>query len=179
MRNLELKARCADLMRAEEIALQLGAAPGGMLYQVDTYFQTPAGRLKLRQINRAGGELIYYERAEDSALRWSDYFTAPVTDCAAMSAVLARAYAVRVQVEKSRTLYLYRGARIHLDRVEGLGSFVEFESPVRADGDEEHARARGIMSELMSAFGLNADDAIAASYADLLLDMAARVSSAG
>jgi len=170
MRNLELKARCADLIRAEEIALRLGAAPGGTLHQVDTYFQTPVGRLKLRQINRHGGELIYYERAEDSAVRWSNYFTAPVAGCAALRDVLTRAYGVRLEVEKSRVLYLYRGARIHLDRVEGLGAFLEFESPVQSDSETESERARLVMRELMSGFGLQPGDAIQASYADLLQD---------
>ena len=170
MRNLELKVRCADLAQAEETARRLGATPGGTLHQVDTYFQTSAGRLKLRQINRGGGELIYYERAEDSAVRWSNYFTAPVADCAALRNVLARAYGVRLVVEKSRVLNFYRGARIHLDRVEGLGAFLEFEVPVQSNREAESERARHIMRELMSAFGLQPGDAIQASYADLLRD---------
>ena len=170
MRNLELKARCANLAHAEEIACQLGAAPGGTLHQVDTYFQTAVGRLKLRQTNHGSGELIYYERAEDSAVRWSNYFTAPVADCAALRDVLTRAYGVRLEVEKSRVLYLYRGARIHLDRVEGLGDFLEFESPVQSDSETDSERARLIMRELMSGFGLQPRDAIQASYADLLRD---------
>jgi adenylate cyclase, class 2 len=168
MRNLELKARCADLAHAEEIARRLGAAPGGTLQQVDTYFQTPSGRLKLRQLNRGSGELIYYERSEDSAVRWSNYFTAPVADCAALRDVLARAYGLRLEVGKSRMLYLYRGARIHLDRVERLGAFLEFEVPVESDTEAESDRARLIMRELMSGFGLQPGDAIRASYADLL-----------
>jgi predicted adenylyl cyclase CyaB len=168
MLNLELKTRCTNLVRAEEIACRLGATPGGMLHQVDTYFKTSNGRLKLRQINRAAGELIYYERSEDSAVRWSNYFTAVVPDCAAMRDVLTRTYGVHMQVEKERMLYLYRKARIHLDQVEGLGSFIEFESPVHTESDEERERARSIMNELISAFGLDAKDAIQASYADML-----------
>ena len=168
MRNLELKARWADLAHAEEIARRLGAAPGETLHQVDTYFQTPAGRLKLRQANHGGGELIYYERAEDSAVRWSNYFTAPVADCAALRDVLTRAYGLRLEVEKSRVLFLYRGARIHLDRVEGLGAFLEFEVPVPSDREADSERAQLIMRELMSGFGLQPGDAIQASYADLL-----------
>ena len=168
MRNLEVKARCADLADAEVIARGLGAEAGGTLHQVDTYFETPGGRLKLRQINRAGGELIYYERTEDSAVRWSNYYTAPIADCAAIRDVLGRAYGVRLEVEKARVLYLYHGARIHLDRVERLGTFIEFEAPVHDESDAENARVRVIMAELMTAFGVQAGDAIQASYADLL-----------
>ena len=168
MRNLELKARCADLAAAEASARGLGATAGGTLHQLDTYFVTPMGRLKLRQINRGGGELIYYERAEDHAVRWSNYYTAPVADCAALRDVLGRAYHVRLEVEKARVLYLYRGARIHLDRVEQLGTFLEFEAPVATEGNADRERARQIMEELMAAFGIGPADSIQASYADLL-----------
>lgn len=168
MRNLELKARCADLAAAETTARGLGATAGGTLHQVDSYFVTPAGRLKLRQIDGGGGELIYYERAEDSAVRWSHYYTAPVADCVALRDVLLRAYGLRLEVEKARVLFLYRNARIHLDRVERLGSFLEFEVPAATDSDDERERARQIMDQLMTAFGVRASDAVPASYADLL-----------
>ena len=168
MRNLELKARCADLTAAEATARGLGAKAGGTLHQLDTYFATPGGRLKLRQINRGGGELIYYERAEDDAVRWSNYYTAPIADCAALRDVLGRAYHVRLEVEKTRVLYLYRDARIHLDRVERLGTFLEFEAPVATEGSADRERAQEIMEELMTAFGIRPADSVQASYADLL-----------
>lgn len=168
MRNLELKARCADPAEAERIARLLGAEARGDLHQVDTYFITPRGRLKLRQINQAGGELIYYERLEATATRFSDYFVAPVAVCAAMRDVLIRAYGERVTVEKTRRLYMYRGARIHIDRVERLGAFLEFEVPVTSGDDQAAVMARAIMDELMSAFNLHDTDAVRASYSDLL-----------
>jgi predicted adenylyl cyclase CyaB len=164
MRNLELKARFADLARGEQIAQALGAACGGDLYQLDTYFHVASGRLKLREDGHAGGELIFYRRPEDSPTRWSDYFKAPVAEPAAMRDVLTRALGVRQQVEKTRRLYLYRGARIHLDRVTRLGTFVEFEVPTDDDADA----ARATMGELMRAFGLSDADAIAASYGEMM-----------
>lgn len=168
MRNLELKARYADPAEAERIARSLGAELRGDLHQVDTYFITPRGRLKLRQINRAGGELIYYKRPEATAARFSDYFVAPVAVCAPMRDVLIRAYGERVTVEKMRRLYLYRGARIHIDRVERLGAFLEFEVPVASDDAQASETARVIMDELMAAFRLRDVDAVRASYSDLL-----------
>src|SRR6478672_7355992 len=99
MRNLELKAPYADLMRAEQIAVQSGAVLGGDLHQIDTYFHLSEGRLKLREINDAGGELIFYRRPEADATRLSDYYTTPVADCEAMGMVLALSLGVRKQVE--------------------------------------------------------------------------------
>lgn len=164
MRNLELKARYAALGRAEQIALSIGATFGGELHQLDTYFHAPRGRLKLREINQAQAELIYYERLEDSAARWSDYFTAQVSDVERLRDALTRALSIRLRVEKFRRLYLYKGARIHLDRVQALGTFIEFEVPT--DGDE--AAARATMSELMQAFDVRDEDAIRASYSELM-----------
>jgi predicted adenylyl cyclase CyaB len=164
MRNLELKARCADLATAEQVAQRLGATFAGEWLQADTYFCTPHGRLKLREVGDGAAELIGYERPEIDATRWSQYEIAPVADSRALLSVLAKVLGVRARVEKSRRVYLYRGARIHLDRVASLGSFVEFEVPCN-DGDERLAQE--IMRELSEAFGWHADDALRASYADL------------
>ena len=182
MRNLELKARYADLAHAEQIAQDIGATFGGDLRQLDTYFNVPRGRLKLREFLpalRSGGgpgaetELIYYARLEDSATRWSDYFTAHVAEASVMRNVLTHVLGIRCQIEKSRRLYLYRGARIHLDRVMQLGTFIEFEVPLAPLSDlprdaGEATRAHEVMRELMRVYGLNDEDAIKASYSEMI-----------
>lgn len=164
MRNLEFKARYADLSRAERIARALGAEFGGNLHQEDTYFQVPAGRLKLRAIDRARSELIFYQRPEDSPARWSDYFIAAFEEADSIRDVLSRALGVRQRVEKLRQLFLYRGARIHLDRVARLGEFIEFEVPTRGDDDA----AKSLLRTLLHSFGLRDEDAIQASYGELI-----------
>ena len=116
--RFDVRVWLSDSPGVDELAEGLEAR--GDLHQVDTYFITPRGRLKLRQINQAGGELIYYERLEATATRFSDYFVAPVAVCAAMRDVLIRAYGERVTVEKTRRPYMYRGVRIHIDRIERL-----------------------------------------------------------
>ena len=58
--------------------------------------------------------------------------------------------------------------RIHLDRVEGLGDFVEFEA-VMGDGDTpatEEAKLRRLMADL----GISDNDLESRAYADLLRD---------
>lgn len=172
MRNLELKAAFADLAHGEQIAVAIGAAPGGDLHQIDTYFHVPEGRLKLRELNRERGELIFYRRPEAEVTRFSDYHTAPVADCAALCNVLQLSLRIRKRVEKARRLYLYKGARIHLDHVSQLGTFIEFEVPVAAEGPAAESAARAIMAELMAAFGIEPAAAIRASYSELLDDTA-------
>ena len=172
MRNLELKARCADLTQAEQTARQLGATFGGELRQTDTYFHAPRGRLKLREIRQLGpgdgedfarSELIFYQRPEADATRWSDYCTSNVGAPATMRELLTHAFGLRQVVQKTRRLYLHQGARIHLDDVAQLGTFIEFEVPTN-DGDE--ARAHTLMRTLMHTFGLTATDALHSSYGD-------------
>ena len=170
MRNLELKARLADIGRGEAAARAIGASYAGDLYQLDTYFDVATGRLKLRETGGESAELVFYDRPEDAPTRWSEYFKGLVAEPAAVRGILARALGVKVQVEKTRRLYLFRGARIHLDRVSDLGTFLEFEVP--AEGDAA-AAARATMSELMEAFGVGDADAIAASYGELLSGAAA------
>jgi adenylate cyclase class IV len=174
-RNLELKARYRDLERARRAALSLGAEDGGVLRQRDTYFRAPAGRLKLREIetvqegsassaSSARAELIFYRRDESGAERWSNYRITPVSDPAGMKALLADALGLRGVVAKRREVFLRRGCRIHLDTVETLGRFIEFE--VISVGDAEDDRAR--METLRTAFGIEPPDMIPGSYADLL-----------
>ena len=57
--------------------------------------------------------------------------------------------------------------RIHLDPVEGLGTFIEFEVMV-TDGYSE-ALCRVQAEELLEAFGIGEDDLIAGSYANLMM----------
>jgi adenylate cyclase class 2 len=125
--NLELKARYASAQDAHARALSCSGQPAALLLQRDTYFRVPRGRLKLRETEAVCAELIYYERAEESAERWSHFVREDVTEPAGLLHVLTEAFGVLAVVRKQRTLYLFRDARIHVDEVEGLGTFVEFE----------------------------------------------------
>ncbi len=169
-RNVELKARDPEPERSLERARALGAEDRGELRQRDTYFAAPRGRLKLREQDPGGAELIAYERDDAAAARESRYRIAPVEDAAALREALDAALGTVVVVDKRRRLLLWKGVRIHLDRVEGLGDFVELEG-VAGEGSDlagEGARVERLRSELQIA-----DDAIEATgYADLLRDAA-------
>ena len=63
--NIEFKASCKDITAAEAILQQHNPFFKGTDHQVDTYFNVPNGRLKLREGN-IENPLIHYER-EDTA----------------------------------------------------------------------------------------------------------------
>jgi predicted adenylyl cyclase CyaB len=163
-RNLELKARAPEPSRVATALQRLAAQESGLLIQTDTYFHAPHGRLKLREIAGCPSQLIAYDRPEDQAQRMSAFRITEVTDPEGLKAVLTDALGLRGVVSKRRRLYLWQDCRIHLDEVEGLGSFLEFE--VLSEGDSCSDWDR--MEALMTTFGLTDADAIRASYSDLL-----------
>jgi adenylate cyclase class IV len=200
MHNLELKVGCPDEAALDALAAR--AAAGGAIRQRamgqrDTYFIVPRGRLKLREwhledptgrvtagetpdhaeAGATGAILIAYDRPDEAGSRVSDYLISPVPDAGTMRAALARALGTRAVVEKRRVLYLWGRTRIHLDRVAGLGAFVELETlldrfPI-AHGvpGAEALRRRAAEEEhraVVAGLGLDALPVIAGSYSDLL-----------
>src|SRR5262249_31497745 len=141
-RNLELKARYADLDTAAARLQKIGARDAGVEVQIDTYFRVPIGRLKLREIEGKETVLIGYVRPDESSARQSNYHLAPVADAAAMKAVLADTLGIRGVVAKRRRIWLWQDVRIHLDQVAELGTFVEFEAVITTPAEETAAPAQ-------------------------------------
>lgn len=170
-RNIELKARIEDMTTAESVAKRVATADGGMLAQVDTYFGCDSGRMKLREIQGKGAELIWYVRSDEAAARASDYRIVEVGDANAMRALMEAAFRVRAVVKKRRRLFFYENVRIHLDDVEGLGTFLEFEAVLDVDGDPDDGEAaertaRERLDWLRNQFGIDNADLMEDSYGD-------------
>ena len=87
----------------------------------------------------------------------------PVVEPETLKEILSRRLGVRLVVEKERILYVYKGARIHIDEVRHLGTYLEFE--VIATAGEE---ADAIMGELCRHFLVDVGAVVGASYSDLL-----------
>ena len=166
-RNVELKATDPDPERSLTICLELGAEDRGRIAQRDTYFRVADGRLKLREETPGGAALIQYHRPDTAEARESRYRIAPVEDGGALREALDAALGTLVVVDKERRLLLWEGVRIHLDRVAGLGSFLELEGVAPAGSDLEPERAR--VARLSEALGLDAGRILSDSYSDRLL----------
>jgi len=165
-RNIEIKARAADLRRLEEIAAALGGEGPVDIPQEDTFFLVPHGRLKLRRFADGTGELIQYDRPDTADPSPSDYVLSATSEPDTLREALARALGIRGVVRKVRRLYMIDRTRVHLDEVEGLGTFVELEVVLR-DG-ESPAEGRRVAEELMSALHIREEDLIDEAYVDLL-----------
>jgi homotetrameric cytidine deaminase len=167
MRNVELKSRDPDPARTLELALALGASDEGEITQRDTYFGSSRARVKLREQTPGDDELIAYRRPDDDEARVSEYLRVAVPDAAALREALDAAYGTKVVVAKRRRLLLWEGVRIHLDEVEGLGSYMELEALV--EGDDAGA-AQERVARLRAELHIDDANLVAGSYSDLLLD---------
>ena len=139
-----------------------------MLTQRDTYFHAPCGRLKLREEEGAAPHLIAYERPDLAGQRESRCRIVNVEQPDELVAALSSVLGVKVVIAKERRLFLWEGVRIHLDRVDGLGDFIEFEAVAPVGSDLSHEEAR--VKTLRQAFEIDDDDdVIGVSYSDLAL----------
>ncbi len=167
MINIEIKARYPNHVQARTHLERLQARRAGIEHQRDTYFVVPTGRLKLRERDGGPNQLVYYERPNQAGPKRSDYELVPVEDSAAIGALLARALGAWVVVDKRRDVWLLDNVRIHLDDVQDLGAFLEFEAVCE---DEEVSAEYEKLHTLMDALGIEQQDLIEGSYSDLLLD---------
>ncbi len=167
MKNLEIKALCENVSEAEKIAHSLGAEFQWRDWQTDTFFRVTNGRLKLRESGRRAAELIAYFRPDTASARWSDYDILPVDDPQKVKSILTRTLGILEVVRKKRSLFLLANARIHLDTVERLGRFIEFEIVV-SDSEQEQ-RAPEFLAFLQKKFGITSEALVPFAYVDLLL----------
>ena len=163
-RNIELKARDRDRVRSLAICNDIGAEPQGVLFQRDTYFYVPNGRLKLRQEEGARPHLIAYERLDRVEERESRYRIIEVDEPEELKAALSGFLGVKAVVTKERWLFLWERVRVHLDQVDGLGDFIEFEAVADADSDLSHEEAQVV--SLRRAFEIDEADLVAGMYTD-------------
>lgn len=169
-KNVEIKAHCAALEPLETILLAQGADYKGLDHQIDTYFNVPNGRLKLRE-GTIECALIHYNRANQTTAKRSEinYFQpAPTSSTTDLKQSLKAALGIKVVVDKQRHIFFIDNVKFHLDQVEGLGTFVEIEA-IDQDGTRTEASLQEQCSHYQKELGIAPKDLIAYSYSDLLL----------
>ncbi len=166
--NIEFKARMRDEKRVRAALESLRPRVAGTDHQLDTYFNTPSGRLKLRQGNIENA-LIFYQRQNTTRVRPSKVLLCEFSDPAqarTLKKVLASALGVTAVVDKVREIYFVDNVKIHLDRVRGLGKFLEVEAFVQK-GSLRHGRRQA--EQMKEMFGVLPEDVLPHSYSDMIL----------
>lgn len=147
---VELKARLDSPQDVERRLRGAGAAFQSTLHQRDVYFRGVRGRLKLRLQQPGRDQLVWYDRPDKADTKESRIVLTALPSEHGLEAVLSPALGVDVVVSKVRKVFDWRGTRVHLDDVEGLGSFLEFERTV-GPGDptsSAHAELKSMLGEL-------------------------------
>jgi predicted adenylyl cyclase CyaB len=165
-RNVEIKARVAHPRELESRAREIADEGPFDLAQDDTFFTCARGRLKLRELAPERGELIFYRREDKTGPKVSEYSIVATSNPAELRAMLSNALGVIGRVRKRRRLYLAGNTRIHLDEVEGLGSFLELE--VVLSGSQTVADAEAVAQSLMRELGIPRSSLIQGAYLDLI-----------
>ena len=164
--NIEIKAVLKNRAGAESTAARLSDAGPELIPQEDVFFHCDGARLKLRILGPRSGELIRYERADIAGTRCSRYAIARTSDPSILLEILTKTLGRIGTVKKERTLYLIGQTRVHFDRVENLGEFLELEVVLRP-GQAEH-EGTNIAEALLTSFEIEKQQLIAEAYVDLL-----------
>lgn len=165
----EIKARCDDHEPYRRILREAGARSVGRDHQIDTYFDVPRGRLKLRH-GTIENNLIYYRRHDEAGPKRSDVHLYRVGNGKDLNALLGSALEVVVEVDKQREIFFVDNVKIHLDRVSRLGMFVEIEA-IDSDGSRSAEQLERQCREWMNRFDIPDDRLVRRSYSDLLADL--------
>jgi predicted adenylyl cyclase CyaB len=165
-RNIEIKASVASVSLLMERASMHATSGPAKISQDDTFFKCDTGRLKLRAFPDGSGELIFYKRENADGPKTSFYEIVPTAVADLLRSILTQAYGQVGRVRKERTVYMVGRTRVHIDQVEGLGSFMELEVVLAEDESED----KGVQEahELMAKLGIKEDTLIDQAYVDLI-----------
>ena len=165
--NIEIKATYEDLEHAKRICGLLAAKYIGTDLQLDTYFKVHSGKLKLRESTLSKNQLIFYNREIKYDAKRSDYFLVPIEgEPAPLRCLLSYALGVIAQVQKTRDIFIIACTRIHLDNVESLGKFIEFEYLINNSNSMENGIKE--LDQIRERFDIQESNLIDVSYSDLL-----------
>jgi len=161
--NLELKIELKNPAKVVAVLKRIKAEYKKALNQKDVYYKNKGGLLKLR-VEDGTYCLIKYLRDEKGKDRWSDYELLTLTG-KNPEKYLESLFKIETVVAKKRTLYMYDNTRIHIDKVKGLGNFLELETlMIKGKAD-----ARKRFDFLIHELGLDVKTELKKSYRDLML----------
>lgn len=165
--NIEIKSRADDHNFIREILKSHRAELKGIDYQTDTYFKVNFGRLKLRE-GTIENSLVHYDREDKEEPKQSVVTFYNSANKNALKNILTKALGILIIVSKTREIYFIENVKFHLDKVEGLGSFVEIEA-IDSEGKIGKEKLLKQCNYYLDLLKIKKEDLVAKSYSDLLL----------
>jgi len=164
MQNIEFKAELRDPSLARAVCRSLGAQHHGERTQIDTYFRSADMRFKLRESPGHPDEFILYKRADRLRPKMSRYELFTREEAAERFGL--QTLVPWLTVRKRRDLYVLDDVRIHLDDVEHIGNFLEFEALVSPQCNVAACHQK--IARLRRDFDPTLGEAVSCGYVDLL-----------
>ena len=175
MYEVEVKVRASH----ESVRSRLESAGGthlGEREQIDVYFEAPhrdfAARdeaLRLREETDPDGTrtVLTYKgpRLEGATKTRTEHETSVGSRTEMQAALSELGFSPAATVEKTRDQYTFEGCTVSLDRVAGLGEFVEVETTVEADAI---GKGQETVTESLENLGLGDAERLQMSYLELL-----------
>ncbi|MRT93116.1 class IV adenylate cyclase [Ancylomarina sp. 16SWW S1-10-2] len=164
--NIEIKCQCQDLNKVREILKKENAEFKGTDHQIDTYFNSKRGRLKLRE-GDMGSILIHYERENTIGSKESKFTLYKTEKDSKLKAILKATLDNKCTIEKTREIYSIDNVKFHLDTVKDLGTFVEIEASNK-DNELTKDKLQEQCNFYIKRLKINSKDLIADSYSDMI-----------
>lgn len=164
---IEIKAQSSQQDKVRKILLSNNAISKGTDHQIDTYFNVPNGRLKLREGN-IENHLIHYHRSNQAGPKLSKVSLFKSSPGSTLKKILTDSIGILTIVDKQREIYFIDNVKFHIDTVKDLGSFIEIEA---IDSHDEKSEKELLQQcqHYINLFEIQDIDLIAVSYSDLLL----------
>ena len=164
--TVEIKAFCKNQDRVRNILKINNANFKGVDHQIDTYFHSKSGRLKLRE-GKIENNLIHYIREDTKTSRESKVSLYKTHSNSNLKEILEKSMGSQCVVEKRREIYFIDNVKFHIDNVKGLGKFVEIEA-IDTNGKIPKQKLQEQCNFYIKLLEINAKDLISQSYSDLL-----------
>lgn len=164
---IEIKAFCKEQEKIRDILNSENAIFKGRDHQVDTYFNVPNGRLKLRE-GSIENNLIHYERSDQKGPKSSSVLLYKSDLDSNLKQILERSLGVLTVINKQREIYFIDNIKFHIDEVKDLGSFVEIEA-IDETGTIAKEKLKEQCEHYLEKFALKNEDLVECSYSDLLI----------
>ena len=165
--NFEFKARTNHLNELENKLKELQPKFIGQDHQIDTYFNTENGRLKLREGNIENA-LIHYNRSNSADAKQSDVTLYTPSNSKVLKELLTKSNGIKIIVDKQRRIYFIDNIKFHFDEVKDLGTFIEVEA-IDEDGSIGIDKLKEQCNFYKNFFEINPTDFIECSYSDMFM----------
>jgi len=113
--------------------------------------------------------LIFYNRQNQAGPKQSDVVLYKPQDAENLKDILRAANGVKVVVDKQRKIFFIDNVKFHIDKVEGLGSFMEIEA-IDKDNSIGTDRLHEQCKFYMTLLKVKEENLLTSSYSDMLLD---------